>query len=206
MKKKMTVLAVLLLAVVTTTYSVSGTYAKYTSTFEGTTDSARVAKWAFSINNTDMTTASNAFTFDLFNTVNDTDGNPETDVKEGTGETIIAPGTQGSFAIVLANNSEVNAKYEVDYTVTNTANIPVEFSIDGTNWTTNIADVAATSIAMMNANGSTATINIQWRWAFTGDASENYTSSQTDATDTALGVDGTATISVKADIIVTQVD
>lgn len=198
--KKMSIFALLLAAVLVTSYSVSGTYAKYTSTFEGTTDSARVAQWAFAINEDAVT---NSFTFDLFNTVNDTDGNAEADVKVGTNETIIAPGTQGSFEIKLANNSEVNAKYTVDYTVTNTANIPVEFSIDGTTWTTDLADVVATEI---NKDGGQATINIQWRWAFEGTNSTNYTTSQTDATDTTLGSKGTDTISVKADITVTQAD
>ena len=55
----------------------------------------------------------------------------------------------------------------------------------------------------MNADDS---ITVQWRWAFTGDASANYTTSQTDSTDTALGVLGTDTISVQATIVATQVD
>lgn len=199
--KKMSMFALLLALVLVTSYSVSGTYAKYTSTFTGTTDSARVAKWAFEINDTAVT---NSFTFDLFNTVNDTDGSQETDVKVGTNETIIAPGTQGSFQIKLANKSEVNAKYSVDYTVTRTANIPVEFSIDGTNWTTDLADVTDVAIGM---NGSESTINIQWRWAFEGTASSNFTTTQTDATDTTLGSKATAdTITVQAVITATQVD
>ena len=201
--KKMSMFALLLALVLVTSYSVSGTYAKYTSTFTGNTDTARVAKWAFEINDTAVT---NSFTFDLFNTVNDTDGNAETDVKVGNGETIIAPGTQGSFKIKLANKSEVNAKYSVDYTVTNTANIPVEFSIDGTNWTTDLADVAATDIAM-NGNGSEATINIQWRWTFDTANRGTALSTTTDATDTALGSKVTAdTITVQAVITATQVD
>lgn len=216
--KKMSMIALLLVAVLVTSYSVSGTYAKYTSEFTGSTDTARVAKWAFSINNTDMTTANNEFKFDLFKTVND-ELNPtvaETDVKVGnqqTDEVIIAPGTTGSFKIALVNNSEVNAEYTVDYTVTNTANIPVEFSIDGTNWTTSLADVAATGIGM-NGNGSEDEINIQWRWTY--DSEDRTSSTGVDTTladstddeyDTALGVKTTAdTISVKAVINVTQVD
>ena len=198
--KKMSIFTLLLAAVLVTSYSVSGTYAKYTSKFEGSTDSARVAKWAFQVNDTAVT---NSFTFNLFDTVNDTkDGNAEGDVKVGSGETIIAPGTTGSFAVKLANDSEVNAEYTVDYTVTNSANIPVEFSIDGNTWTTSLTDVTATAIN----SGANTTINIQWRWAFEGTGSSNFTSSQTDVTDTALGTTGTDTISVKADITVTQVD
>lgn len=200
--KKMSIIALLLVAVLVTSSSVSGTYAKYTSTFEGNTDSARVAKWSFKINNSAVT---NTFNFDLFNTVNDTDttAGSETDVKEGTGETIIAPGTKGSFNIKLENASEVEAAYTIDYTVTNSNNIPVEFSIDGTNWTTSLVDV--TTPVRVNMGGQ-ANVTIQWRWAFTGAASENYTSTQTDVTDTTLGTNGTATISVKADVTVTQID
>ena len=194
MKKRLSILAVLVLAITVTAYSVSGTYAKYTSDFTGATSTARVAKWAFEINDTAVSTT---FDFDLFESVNDSN------VKTGTNENIIAPGTTGSFAIKLANKSEVNANYTVDYTVTNTANIPVEFSIDGTNWTTSLADVT-TPVAINK--GGTAPITIYWRWAFTGDASANYTATQNDGTDTTLGLAGSAVITVNAAVTVTQVD
>ncbi len=45
MKKKMIALAVLVFAVAITSYSVSGTYAKYTTDSGNWTDTARVAKW-----------------------------------------------------------------------------------------------------------------------------------------------------------------
>ena len=45
MNKKLTVLSVLVLAIAMTAYSVAGTYAKYTTTQNGGSDSARVAKW-----------------------------------------------------------------------------------------------------------------------------------------------------------------
>ena len=50
----------------------------------------------------------NYFTFDLFNTVKDSDGNAETEIKTTDG-TIIAPGTSGSFEINFENKSEVSA-------------------------------------------------------------------------------------------------
>lgn len=199
MKKKMSILAALVLAVIVTGYSVSGTYAKYTTTFNGTTSAARVASWDIDVSdlNSKTITASDTFEFNLFESVNDSN------VKKGTGENIIAPGTTGSFAIQLANNSEVTAEYTVEYTVDN-KNVPIEYSIDGTNWTTGLANV--TSPVTMNMGG-TDTITIQWRWAFTGDASENYTASQDDSTDTALGIATTAaTPTVSAKIVVNQVD
>lgn len=195
MKKKMSILAALVLAVIVTGYSVSGTYAKYTSTFNGTTSAARVAKWAVSVGDKNQSTASNEFTFNLFESVSDAN------VKTGTDENIIAPGTTGSVAIALANTSEVNAEYTVEYTV-DKAGVPLEFSIDGTNWTDGLTNVPATALNM----GANPTINIQWRWAFTGAASANYTDSQDDSSDTALGIAGSATPTVKAKIVVTQVD
>lgn len=193
--KKMSIFAMLLAAVVVTSYSVSGTYAKYTSTFTGA-DTARVAKWAFTVNDTDMTTANNQFTFDLFATVIDAN------VKEGTdAEAIIAPGTQGSFKIGLANASDVNAKYSIDYTVAKTDDIPVQFTttVDGEgnpDWSVasyDLTDVAETNISI---NGE-AEHTVYWRWVF---------ESGNDGDDTALGVTGDDTITVTASINAVQVD
>lgn len=226
MNKKITVLGGLLMAVVMTAYSVSGTYAKYTSTFTGS-DSARVAKWAFKIgDNTDMT--QNTFTFDLFSTINDTvldnDGNivAETDVAapNSTDTTnnisgLIAPGTRGSFKLALRNLSEVNAKYSLELTETNAGNVPIEYSLDGTNWITatdvggGVRTIAFTGITnqALNMNATSDTeMTIQWRWAFEGADSTNYQTTQTDVTDTTLGIGGTATVTVDAKVIVTQVD
>lgn len=195
--RNMFVLALVLLSVISIG-SVAGTYAKYTSTFEGTSDSATVAKWAFEINDSAV---DNTFDFDLFKTITEADGST---AEDNVADTKIAPGTGGKFEIKLANKSEVDAEYTVAYTITNDANIPVEFSIDGgTTWTTGLDDV--TSAVAINRNAED-TIAIQWRWAFTGTASENYTASQTDETDTNLGKAGTASISVKAAITANQVD
>jgi len=200
--KKMTLLTGLVAAVVATAYSVSGTYARYTSTFEGAS-TARVAKWAFSINENDVT-ANNNFTFDLFKTINDTDGKDETDVAKGNGENIIAPGTQGEFEIVLANASEVNAKYSINYTVGNINNIPVEFSLDGNTWVSDMTQLNVTD-EDINMNGGEATINVYWKWTFER-GTEEADKEANNTFDTTLGIDGTATITVTATITATQVD
>lgn len=169
---------------------VSGTLARYTS-IAGSEDTVKVAKWDVKVNGTkleDPENSTNTFNFDLFNTIKDTkDGNDETDVVAG----LIAPGTQGQFTLALLNASEVNATYSIDYTVTNTANIPIKFSIDdGDSWGT-LEDV--TDIAInMNASDS---YTIQWKWAFDGD----------DVLDTTLGLDE-ATLNVEAVVTFTQVD
>ena len=196
MKKNvmMRVASALLVAVLLTTCAISGTFAKYVSTSTGT-DSARVALWKVELEDAAI---ADTFTFDLFNTVKDSNvTDNETDVKAGEGETIIAPGTSGSFEINLENASEVNAEYDIAYTVTNEDDIPVEFKIGEGEWTSDLATLDATDVEFNM--GATASVTVQWRWAY-------YVNETADAADTELGLDGSATITVDADVTVTQVD
>ena len=199
--KMMRIASVLLVAVLLSTSVISGTFAKYTSTATGT-DSAKVAKWDFKVNGS--TVNSNTFTFDLFKTINDTDGSAETDINPSDG-TIIAPGTQGSFEITLKNDSEVTAQYTIDYTVTNDNNIPVKFSLDGSTWKDSI-DALDVTTPVKVAIGATATpVTVYWMWAFETGA-DDVEKATNNATDTALGLNGTATIEVTAKVTVEQVD
>ncbi len=200
MKKKLSILAVLLLAVAISAYSVGGTYAKYTSTYTSASSSARVAKWAFTLGKNGAA-LSNDFTFNLFDTIIDTKNDAaETDVAAG----LIAPGTKGSFSIALYNASEVNATYSLSLALTNANNIPVEFSFDGgSTWTNNLATASAAGTLTMNAE-SASTVSVLWRWSYDADATI-YTD-RTDATDTAIGLNGTYTLSATATVTVTQVD
>ena len=188
--------AVLAVTMMFTMCFVGGTFAKYTSSGTGT-DSATVAKWSFKVGETDIATT-DTFTFDLFKTIKDSDGiNNETDMSSGDG-TIIAPGTQGSFDLVLTNASQVTAQYAIDYTVTNNNDIPVKFSVDGgTTWTNDLADVAASDSTKLAANSGTTTIKVQWKWDFNGGD---------DSYDTALGIGGNAVLTVNATVTATQVD
>lgn len=223
MKKKMTVLTGLLMAVAITAYSVSGTYAKYTSTFTGTSK-ATVAKWAFDVNG--QTDATQEFTFNLFNTIFDSNGtDAETDVAPGTADQkIIAPGTRGKFSVAVANNSEVTADVTLagtvttktadgnpitytttvtgddgsESTVTNTAEIPLKFSTDGTTWT-DFATVLGTISQRLAIGASITTTEVQWKWDF----------DENDARDTALGLaaaKGTLEAVVELKVTATQVD
>ncbi len=169
---------------------VSGTYAKYTSTVSGDS-SARVAKWAFDYKGNSMDLSSSEIAFELFETVKDPN------VATGKNENIIAPGTSGSFEITVQNKSEVTATYAIDFTETNSNNIPIEYSIDGTKWENDIneLDIAATTLAM----GSDAvTKTVHWRWVFSVEGG--------DSADTTLGIGGTATVKVEAKITFEQVD
>lgn len=188
--------AVLAVVMMFTMCFVGGTFAKYTSSGTGT-DTATVAKWSFKVGETDIATT-NTFTFDLFKTIKDSDGiNNETEMNPVDGS-IIAPGTQGSFDLVLTNASQVTAQYAIDYTVTNNNDIPVKFSVDdGTTWTNDLADVAASDSTKLAANSGTTTIKVQWKWDFNG---------SDDSFDTALGIGGNAVLTVKAEVTATQVD
>ena len=188
--------AVLAVTMMFTMCFVGGTFAKYTSSATGT-DSATVAKWSFKVGETDIAT-SDTFTFDLFKTIKDSNGTDnESDMSPVDGS-IIAPGTQGSFDLVLTNASQVTAQYAIDYTVTNAGGIPVKFSVDGgTTWTNDLADVAASDSTKLAANSGTTTIKVQWKWDFNG---------SDDSFDTALGIGGNAVLTVKAEVTATQVD
>ncbi len=233
--KRMTLLTGLVAAVAITAYSVSGTYARYTSTFTGTS-SARVAKWAFNLDGGE--TAGTTLNFKLFESVNDEN------VTKGINENIIAPGTEGQFEIKLANLSEVTAKAVITLDG-DLAGVPIEFSMDGEHWgdlstiTLTAEELAAgtftedetelpegtdpegeetveegdttedtttaTKTVTFNKGGE-ASLTVYWRWAFTGEGSDTFKDTQTDETDTALGLDGTATPTVTATIVATQVD
>lgn len=180
---------------------VAGTYAKYTSEVSGAS-TATVAKWQIKANGHDITVESPTVTFDLFETVNDT-GN--TAIENDVVNDKIAPGTAGKFDIKIDNLSEVTAEYEIKFVLDNPSNIPVEFSTDGTTWKTSIDTIESTD--NLAAETGTDTVTIQWRWAFEGANSTNFTATQTDVTDTTLGTAETlATIKVTTTLTATQVD
>lgn len=211
--------ALVLLLTMVTLILVSGTYSKYTSSIEGS-DNVKVAKWSVLVNNTDIASATTQeLTFNLFDTINDTlDHNDEADVADN----LIAPGVEGEFGIEIVNQSEVTAKYAIDYTLTNTSNIPIEFSVDnGTTWKSAANDLDVTaydhndgsdttkSTELAKGNGS-KTVTVKWRWAYEGASSSNFTSTQTDETDTALGIAAKEAtkpeVTVNAKVVVTQVN
>ncbi len=188
---------------------VGSTLAKYTSEATGT-DTARVAKWSFEVGSGHdiAPVATTEFTFDLFKTVTDVDGNTDdAEVANGTSENIIAPGTAGKFDIVIKNTSEVDAQYAIDYTVTKTtdaATLPIKFSVDGgDSWTDNLSNVTAGTATQLDYETGTETITVQWKWEIGADATA-------DTADTALGLAAADNkdvgITVSAKITATQVD
>ena len=192
MKKNLAMRVASLVVVCTliTSCLVSSTFAKYTSSASAT-GTVTVAKWAFKVNNQNITETKD-LTFDLFTTINDTNGGAdEKDVVEKK----IAPGTKGSFEIALENASEVTANYTVTLgeDESSTADIPIVFKVanedKGTNTTT--AQLAA---------GAKETVTVTWEWPF-----ETEPTDTGDTTDTSLGM-AHGTYTAKVTITATQVD
>lgn len=210
MKKRKVFFAsvLLILLAVTTCYTVFGTYAKYATKLTGN-DTARVAKWAWEINNENITSTTKTIKdFDLFSNsvlLDSSCTTAETDVTSSNSDKVIAPGTCGKFTINVKNNSEVTAKYGYTLSLTNAGNVPLLFrkGTDG-QWT---KDLSTLSVAD-SAEGSTLAVGaakkeatIYWKWDFPTTDNE-----ETDATDTALGFAGTAKVTVDATLNLTQVD
>ena len=195
---------------------VSGTYAKYTSTVEGT-DQATVAKWAWEVKDANNLSAS-TFEFNLFNTIKDTDpenASAETDVKEG----LIAPGTKGSFDLKITNNSEVSGEVTIAIEISHngvTQYMPLTLTVTGTdpdetvNYTVDDTNKKATaegkvtftlSPSSLNPSSVTKTVTVNWEWPFSSVGNVD------DANDTALATEDTLPIfTAKVKLTFVQVD
>lgn len=202
MKNNKTVkfMALVLFVTILAIILVSGTYAKYTTSATGS-DTATIAKWSIKLGNEDIAKSTEkTFTIDLFSTITNTDGSEEKNVKKTDG-TLIAPGTMGSFTLAsLKNESEVNAKYSVTYTLSNESGVPLEFTTnkdDESSWKSDFTAVNVSNEALAtDATATTATV--YWRWAFTKDTAR-------DTSDTTLGTT-TPTVTLTAKIDVEQAD
>lgn len=215
------------LAIVLTLISgslVSGTYAKYVKAVTGA-DTARVAKFAFTLKEGASELATQATvgeaTFSIFDY---TDSGVYSNGLNGT--KFIAPGTAGSFALLVQNLSEVDVAVTMAVAETNASSIPVYYTIGetaqrysakltgaytggggGTYKTlaelgTALGTEAGTLQATDASTATEKTVTINWAWAFTADAEAG----QSDETDTSLGVTGTATVKFAVTVTMTQAD
>ena len=208
----------LLVAVLLSTCAISGTFAKYTTSANGT-DSARVAKWGF-------TGGSTITISDLFKKTYDTTVKSSTDV--------IAPGTTGSaeFGFTYGGDGSVTApevayKFNVstegsfcDQSIVNNAYI--QWKLDNGDWGTWPA--LTTAIEALDGNKtddkyepntlptafSTTGENkhtVYWKWLYeSADTDQNKKDAQ-DATDTEMGnAAELAKVTLKITVTATQID
>lgn len=117
--KKMSIVTALIMLVTITTYSVSGTYAKYTSQID-LTDEARVAKWSLSgADNCRQDEHGNykcskATKLNLFADSYSVDGKGLY-VKSLDKDNVVAPGTKGEYQLNLAGTMEVRHTIDIDF-------------------------------------------------------------------------------------------
>lgn len=182
--KKSLILIVLIMLVGLTSGAVASTYAKYTTTIEGTNATATVAKWNFENDNKNQT-----ITVSLDQTVDAT-----TLVANK-----IAPGTSGSFNIVLKNTSEVGADFEILLKPITDQPTNLKFYKTNTSGTySNEITPGTTKVTgQLTASDSTGlTVPIYWTWP--------YETTDGDAADTTDG-EAAKTLTIGLDITGTQV-
>lgn len=188
-KKQIIILGSVLVLAIVAVFGV--TYARYVTNVTGTS-SARVAKFAFDLNGANASTSTQTLAIDdLFNyTYNNGT------VVGASNADVIAPGTSGYVKIMLQNNGEVAIIPDWIITETNASKVPLQYQIS-TSTTADSSKWAAASSLIPTENfiaiGSNQTYYLHWRW-----------NSSSDASDTALGVAGTATVSIKVDCTVSQ--
>ena len=205
MKKNnvMRIASALLVAVLLTTCAISGTFAKYTTSFSGNS-AARVAKWGF--------TDPGEVTFDLFkDTYNDgAIASQETDA-QGNKVNVIAPGASGEFSITLMAAEDVEkteVAYEFKVTLETSADTDSDL-LDKIVWTFNGEEdltFADLKEKVEQYNGEyepgeapdVEEMNISWEWVFEVDSATN-------DDDTKLGQDGEAKVSITFTFSATQI-
>lgn len=221
--KAMRMASALLVLTLLTTCVISSTFAKYTTSAEGS-DSARVAKWGFEAEDDSVVLD------DLFAKVY-TSANGDT-VKSANADKVIAPGTENAVDFSFAYNTTSNtiAAPEVAYTFTvavdtdgsDTAKLDADesfkWTLDGNKYNKLEELVAAIKALSGDPSGSkvyapgevpaafygaAAAVNgaaqhtIGWEWAFEGQ----------DVKDTELGnMDALENVSIKITVTATQVD
>jgi len=205
--KSLRLASILLIGTLLTTCLLGGTFAKYTTAASGSSN-ATVANWSIRANDQEIAVSPQiGYNFAVFDTINDADGeSTEQDVVDNR----IAPGTGGSFDMTVQNKSEVSAKYSIALTETNELKVPIQYSLDGTNWYDSISKISEDKLTdlVLQTNSSKVTHTLYWRWAFDS-STANAPALQNDASDSQIGhpADGsTAKVIVTATITASQVD
>lgn len=218
--KMLRIASIMLIAVMMSTCAISGTFAKYVTSGQGT-DSARVAAWG-------VTVVANGDTFaNAYNTDDTTFAEAQSVVSNG-GDDVVAPGTKGDMAsMALIGTPEVavrvtyNAVFDVENWVDQNGSFycPLVITVNGTAFDGRAYDNAAdfelsvnNAIAAYSKDYSANTnlgglgadsLDVSWEWPFS-------TSADNDVRDTYLGDQAAAgnfaTVQLTVTTTVTQID
>lgn len=157
--------ALLLILCLISAAMISGTFARYTSTFAGE-DTALVAKWDIVASGGGIGMAEGGAELDLFSHAYDTHI-----LQSIVDDFIIAPGVDGDFLIEFNNESDVDAlvEFEIDDTG---ADVPVMYSLEPFPTATSYSAVGlagALDDEFLNIPyGTTDGAIVYWIWPFEG--------------------------------------
>lgn len=157
--------ALALVLTMMSTCLMGGTLAKYVTQVDGTA-TAKVAAWSFAAKDKSDTALTTKTPIDLGSTVNRTTYKTG-DIMDG----VIAPGTSGSFDIVIdGTGSEVGIDYTVALAATEKTvlpgNLKFEYKVDNgdlNDYTLGSTSIAG-NIAYSATNAMKKTITVQWTW------------------------------------------
>lgn len=209
---------------------ISGTFAKYTSQFDGV-GTAIVANWDVTVEDLEGNAYSESTKINLFDAtkVYDLKGITGTDVTalnvtddedvyNGTDKAIVAPGTWGKvgFVVKVGPTTDVTVKYSVDITKLDTT-LPLQFSTNGKDWVT-VDDIKTelgkeakvfslgTGTVQPRTADSTNTVTLYWKWDFEVGADAN-SIADNDKIDTGLGKEiNKKECIIEAKLVATQED
>ena len=166
--------AALLVLCLVSASMISGTYAKYSSTYAGE-DSALVAKWEIAGSGDGFAVSGGALTLDLFSHAY------KNNITASAGSIyIIAPGVGDEFTITLDNNSDVAAAIDFDIAATaGSASVPMVYTLDGIEYSnvTLLSDALQTAFGTIGADAAPVSKTVSWEWPIDGN----------DVLDTTLG-------------------
>lgn len=140
---------------------VGGTFAKYTSTVEGTAK-ATVAKWAITMNPNDAEIKENKFEFNLANT------NTNADTAVGT----IGPESKGEIKMTIdGTDSEVGYAYDITFDTSKLGSVPVVFYEDESMTKPLLADgeteFKLSGSVEKDLVGTAKDVKVYWKWVST---------------------------------------
>lgn len=158
-KRKILIIGLILLAIVIS-FIGGNTFSKYISEIQGS-GTAEIANWVFKVNGKEdlVQTVNLLSTYDNATLVNNR----------------VAPGTQGSFNIVIdATGSEVGVDYQIKFLNETQKPQNLIFIYNDTHYT-NIQELEENLSGTINADeeNKTRTITVNWKWQYETGTNEN---------------------------------